>query len=149
MCAAGDCHIIHRCQRFLFRINHFQFLDSALFQLPPHNLRERADGSLVNVSYLKSSRIQLISSSHRADDRRVACFRLLYQHQFSRHGIDRVDHVIILGKIKLICSVRRVERLVGVDNRMRVDGFDAFLGNIDFILSDGGGGRNDLAVDVG
>ena len=62
---------------------------------------------------------------------------------------DCVDHVVILGKIKFLRGIRHVECLVGVDNRMRVDGFDAFLSDIDLVLSDGGGGCDDLTVDVG
>ena len=119
------------------------------FQLPPHDLRERTNRGFINIGHLKSGRIQFVSGAHRADDRRVGFFRLFHQKQLSRHGVDCVDHVVILGKIKFLRGIRHVECLVGVDNRMWVDGFDAFLSDINLVFSDGGGGCDDLAVDVG
>lgn len=110
--------------------------------------RGQTEVLLISVTS-KAVRIQFVSGAHRADDRRVGFFRLFHQNQLSRHGVDCVDHVVILGKIKFLRGIRHVECLVGVDNRMWVDGFDAFLSDINLVLSDGGGGCDDLAVDVG
>ena len=69
VCTTADGHILDRTDRFLLRIYHFELLDPTFFEFTAHNFCQRADGCFVNVCYLKSSRVELVSGSHTADDR--------------------------------------------------------------------------------
>ena len=64
---AADGQIVHQRHGRLFGIDHFQMLDPPLFQFPAHDTCQRANGSFINISYLKARGIHFIPRSHGTD----------------------------------------------------------------------------------
>ena len=102
-----------------------------------HNFCKRTNRGFINIRNLKSGRIDLISRTHRTDNRSTCGFGVNDESDFPRYGIDRVNDIIILRKIKLIRRFRRIKGFVSVDYRVGIYLVNPFRGNVDFIFPDG------------
>ena len=86
--------------------------------------------------------------AHAADDGNPGALRLLDELELARHGVDGVDDVVILREVELHRRLRRVKRLVGVYDRVRVDLVDALLRHVDLVLPHGLARGENLAVQI-
>ena len=148
MCAAANGHIFDGRQRGLFGIDDLQRLDAAFFELVAHDARKRTDGGLVDIRHLKGGGVHLVPGAHAANDGRAAALRLLDELELAGHGVDRVDDVIVLGKVELLRGLRCVKGLIRVDHGLRCDLKDALFGNVHLVLSHGLARGEYLAVQI-
>ena len=118
-------------------------------QLVPHDTRQRTARGLVDVRDLQHGGVELVARAHTADDARSGLLGLLDQLQLARYRVDRVHHVVILREIELCCRFRRVERLIGVHDAVRVDVVHALCGNLHLVPSDRAVRCDQLPVEVG
>ena len=69
MTPAADRRIFQRPDRLFCRVNNFQMFDFSLAAFASDYPRQRADGSLINISHPESGRIRFVPRSYGADNR--------------------------------------------------------------------------------
>lgn len=119
-----------------------------LLQLAAHDAGELVDRGLVDVCDLEFRRIELVTGAHAADDRRAGCLTGHDELDLRRHGIDRIDDIIILLEMEFRTGFRQEKALVTMDDAVRVDVMDALRHHLGFIAPDALVGGYDLTVDV-
>ena len=148
MGAAADGQILLGGEGRLFGIDHLEFLDAALFQLVPHDPRQRANGGFVDIRHLKGRGIHFVARPHAADDGRTCPLCLLDKLQLAGNGVDGIHHIIILAEVKQRRRLGRIKGFVGVYNDIGAYILDALLRHIHLVLPHGFAGGEDLAVQV-
>ena len=123
-------------------------LHIALLQFSAHDAGERIDRGLIDIRDLKFRGIQLVAGAHAADDRRTGCLTGHDELDLRRHGINRIDDVIIIFEMEFRTGFRQEKALVTMDDAIRVDVMDAFRHHLGFIAPDGLVGGDDLTVDI-
>ena len=103
----------------------------------------------MNIRHLEGGGVQLIAGAHGADNGGARILCRLHQHQLAGDGVDGVHHIVILGKVKLLCSFRQVKGLNGAGNTIRIDGAGSAGGGFCLIHTHGVHRCQNLAVDVG
>ena len=149
MCTATDCHIVNRGDRFFFRINDFQFFNPSALEFMPHYFCQRANRCFVYIRHFKRCGIHLITGTHGTDYRCSGGIGVQNKCNFPGNGINGIDNIIVLGKVKLFRCFRRIKGLICTDFGIRIDFCHAFGGNIYLILPDRFTGGEKLTVQIG
>jgi len=123
-------------------------LDAALFELPAHHARERADVRLGDIRDAEPGRVELVAGAHRADDGRAGAVRAFDQQQLRCDLVDRVGDVVVGREVELSRGFAVEEHVARLDIRHGIDpvralAHDLRLGPADRIVR-----RDDLAIEV-
>ena len=81
-------------------------LHLALLQLVAHNAGKRVDRGLIDVRDLEFRRIELVTGTHAADDRRTGCLTGHDELDLRRYGIDGIDDIIVVFEMKFRTGFR-------------------------------------------
>ena len=90
---AADGHVLNWFDRLFFGVHDLQLFDTALFQFPTHDLCQRTHVRFIDIRHAELRRVQLVSSSHAADDRHIARFGAHDNLNLRCHGINSIHHV--------------------------------------------------------
>ena len=83
-----------RLNRLFLRINNLQLLNSSSPQFFSHNLSQRTNTRLINISDFKPCRIQLISCSHCRHNWNTKLISLHNKLNLSRNSINSINNII-------------------------------------------------------
>ena len=132
------------------RIGHLDAADTALLQFPAHDLGQGIDAGLFDVIELEIFRMELIPGPHGGHDGDAAVIGFVDDGDFGAHRIDGIDDVIGPGMgDEALMAFRQIERRMGLDVDVGIDGQEAFLHDFDFRPANGLDRRPELAVDIG
>ena len=99
MGATADGHILDGRDGRFFGINHLQFLNSPLPQLPAHDAGQWTYGCLVDIRYFKSSRVHFVPrppAAHGADQGNTLIPALFGEGQLGGDRVDGIHNIIKL-----------------------------------------------------
>ena len=100
------------------------------------------------LGYTDSGGVELQCGAHAGEERNAARGGMEDERGLAGQTVYGIYHIIILGKIKLVCGVRTVKQLDGIDLNGRIDSRDPLCRNGSFVLTNGSLGGKELALEM-